>query len=78
MSSNESETCDISTTLQELAGDLGKIVPMYGGYEIEVLEAGNFPWHEVFEKLISCHMTISVIWLESKNILAIISKYTGN
>lgn len=58
--------------LRDKIGETGKTLEDYGGYEITVLDAKNFPWNDVFEILIDSGFQV---WIDKKNShIQIISK----
>lgn len=60
--------------LEGIVGDKGEVLPLYGGYEVKVLEPEGFPWYEVFRELLGCKMEVWVRELKEEGILSIHSK----
>ena len=49
--------------LRKIVKDTGKVDPVYGGFEIQVIKPRLFPWHRVISQLIEIGQKV---WVEKK------------
>jgi hypothetical protein len=63
---------DIAGTLRSIVGGAGDVSLVYGGFEIHVIHAAEFPWEKVFRFLLALQQEV---WLEKReDLLFIVSK----
>ena len=68
------EPRELQSILEEIVGKTGRVVPLYGGYEIEVGKPDEFPWREVFEELLRSGLDVWIKRLEDRGTIVIMSK----
>jgi len=60
---------DLHARLEELIGSKGKVLDIYGGYKITVLEPSTFPWFEALVTLVSRGLDVWLTKEEDKFVI---------
>jgi len=61
----ESDVFDLESALEQMIGDFGKVNPVLGGYEIDILNPSGFPWPDVLRLLVV--ETQLDVWISKKD-----------
>jgi hypothetical protein len=61
----EPEVFNLESALEQIVGDTGKVNPVLGGYEVDVLDPSRFPWSDVFRLLVV--ETQLEVWISKKD-----------